>query len=74
MIPRLSSSSISFEANKPNSVRNLYNAHLNSVSQTAQKQATMVTSPGVTSPYLNSKTLNRPIPMHGNGQKLDTIA
>ena len=74
MIPRISSSSISFEAKKTNStVRDLYNAHLSTVSQTAQKQANVVASPTVTSPSL-SKTLNRPIPMQGIGQKLDTIA
>ena len=69
MIPSIYSSSLSFGANQ-NPVRDLYNAHLNTISQTAQSQTNNVSS-SATEPV---STLVNPIPMQGTGQKLDVIA
>ena len=70
MIPSIYSSSLSFGANNQNPVRDLYNAHISTISQTAQTQKNATPSPSKES----VSTLVNPIPMQGTGQKLDVIA
>jgi len=66
MIQRLGASSLSFRANEMVSARDAYSAQIDKNLQTAQKQNGMISS--------MTSQLNNPIPMHGQGQKLDIIA
>ena len=66
MIQRLGASSLSFRANELTSARDAYSAQIDKNLQTAQKQNGIVAS--------MTAQLNNPIPMHGQGQKLDIIA
>ena len=63
----ITSSTPNFTAKEINSARDLYNAQLNKIQQTAQKQTDMVTSNSV-------NQVKQQIPMQGAGQKLDVIA
>ena len=66
MIQRLGASSLSFRANELTSARDAYSAQLEKNLLTAQKQNGIISS--------MTSQLNNPIPMHGQGQKLDVIA
>ena len=66
MIQRLGASSLSFRANELTSARDAYSAQIDKNLQTAQKQNGIISS--------MTSQLNNPIPMHGQGQKLDIIA
>ena len=68
MIQRLSAPSLSFRANGLTSARDSYSAQMDKNYQTAQQQNDMIT--GTQKPW----TGNKPIPMHGQGQKLDVMA
>ncbi len=66
MIPSLSRPTISFTANEHN-VRDAFNKKLQMNYEVAQKQTSLSVNGGVVN-------LNSPVPMHGQGQKLDVIA
>ncbi|MBQ2983488.1 MAG: hypothetical protein IJD57_01655 [Candidatus Gastranaerophilales bacterium] len=66
MIPSLSRPAVSFTANE-HSVRDAFNKKLQMNNEMAQKQASLSLNGGAIN-------LNNPVPMHGQGQKLDVIA
>lgn len=65
MIPSLSRPSVSFTANEQN-VRDAFASKLNKNIEMAQKQTSLSMN--------NGANLNNPVPMQGQGQKLDIIA
>ena len=67
MIPRLTQTSISFQASESKSPRDTYTSQMVKNSQTAQKQNRAVAN------MTSSQAVNQ-IPMQGVGQKLDVIA
>ena len=67
MIQRLSAPSISFRANQLTSARDAYNAKVDNNLKTAQQQNDIISN-------TPAPSLNRPVPMQGQGQKLDIVA
>ena len=65
MIPSLSRPAVSFTA-KELSVRDAFNDKLQTNSTKAMEQTSRANN--------SSVNLNNPVPMHGQGQKLDVIA